>query len=95
MKFELTELGHDEFAFIWKEAGDLKAEITWTQMADVMVIEHTFVDQSLRNQGIAKKLLDEAANYAREKNYKMEPVCTYAAIAFERYSDYDDVKIKA
>jgi predicted GNAT family acetyltransferase len=93
MNFVLTELGHDEFAFIWKEEGDLKAEITWTQMADVMVIEHTFVDQSLRNQGVAKKLLDEAANYARQKKFKMEPVCTYAAAAFERYKDYDDVKV--
>lgn len=93
MNFQFTELGHDEFAFIFKEADDLKAEITWTQMANVMVIEHTFVDQTLRNQGIAKKLLDEAANYARQHNYKMEPVCTYAAVAFERYSDYDDVKV--
>jgi len=59
------------------------------------VVEHTYVDQSLRNQGIAKKLLDEAANYARQNNYKMEPVCTYAAMAFERYSEYDDVKVKA
>ena len=93
MNFVLTELGHDEFAFIWKEEGDLKAEITWTQMADVMVIEHTFVDQSLRNQGVAKKLLDEAANYARQNKFKMEPVCTYTAAAFERYKDYDDVKV--
>ncbi|MGK7379026.1 GNAT family N-acetyltransferase [Planococcus sp. 1R117A] len=93
MDFELTELGHDEFAYRLEENGAVKAEITWTQMADVMVIEHTFVDESMRNQGLAKKLLDKAADYARDNQYKMEPVCSYAAVAFERYKEYDDVKV--
>lgn len=93
MDFELIELGQDEFAYRLEEDGTLKAEITWTQMANVMVIEHTFVDESMRNQGIAKKLLDKAAAYAREKQYKMEPVCSYAAVAFNRYKEYDDVKV--
>lgn len=93
MEFQLIELGNDEFAYRHEEAGRLKAEITWTELANVMVIEHTFVDESMRNQGIAKKLLDQAAEYAREHNFKMEPVCSYAVVAFERYKDYDDVKI--
>ncbi|CEG24012.1 Acetyltransferase (GNAT) family protein [Planococcus massiliensis] len=93
MELQLIELGNDEFAYRYEEAGMLKAEITWTELANVMVIEHTFVDESMRNQGIAKKLLDRAADYAREHNYKMEPVCSYAVVAFDRYKDYDDVKI--
>lgn len=93
MDFTLIELGQDEFAYRLEEGGQVKAEITWTELADVMVIEHTFVDESLRNQGMAKKLLDKAAEYAREKQFKMEPVCSYAVTAFERYKDYDDVKI--
>lgn len=93
MDFKLTELGHDEFAYRFEENGMVKAEITWTQLADVMVIEHTFVDESLRNQGLAKKLLDQAADYARTQDYKMEPVCSYAVVAFDRYKDYDDVKV--
>ncbi|UNC20389.1 N-acetyltransferase [Latilactobacillus sakei] len=56
-------------------------------------IEHTFVDESMRNQGIAKKLLDKAADYARENQYKMEPVCSYTVVAFDRYKEYDDVKV--
>ena len=93
MDFTLIELGQDEFAYRLEEDGQMKAEITWTELADVMVIEHTFVDESMRNQGMAKKLLDKAAEYAREKQFKMEPVCSYAVTAFERYKDYDDVKI--
>ena len=93
MDFKLIELGSDEFAYRLEEEGGTKAEITWTELADVMVIEHTFVDESMRNQGMAKKLLDRAADYAREHGYKMEPVCSYAATAFDRYKEYDDVKI--
>ena len=92
MEFKLTELGHDHFAFRKEENGSTAAEITWTQMADVMVVEHTFVDPSLRGQGVAKQLLDQAADYARRNEYKIEPVCSYVAAAFERSSDYDDVQ---
>lgn len=93
MDFKLTELGQDEFAYRLEEDGGLKAEITWTQLADVMVVEHTFVDESMRNQGMAKKLLDQAAAYARKHDYKMEAVCSYVVTAFERYNDYDDIKV--
>lgn len=93
MELELIELGQDEFAFRRVEDEKVIAEITWTELADVMVVEHTFVDPSLRGQGVAKKLLDRAAEYAREKSYKMEAVCSYVVTAFERYKDYDDIKI--
>ncbi|MDQ0429597.1 MULTISPECIES: GNAT family N-acetyltransferase [Caryophanaceae] len=93
MDFKLIELGSDEFAYRLEEEGKVTAEITWTELANVMVIEHTFVDESMRNQGLAKKLLDRAADYAREHDYKMEPVCSYAVTAFDRYKEYDDVKI--
>lgn len=93
MGFKLKELGQDELAYQLQEDGQVVGEISWTQLADVMVIEHTFVAEEKRNQGLAKKLLDQAAVYARENNYKMEPVCSYAVVAFDRYSEYDDVKI--
>ena len=93
MEFKLTELGHDEFAYLLEEEGQMIGEITWTQLADVMVIEHTFVTEEKRHHGLAKKLLDQAAAYAREHNYKMEPVCSYVVVAFDRYNEYEDVKI--
>ncbi|ANU15080.1 Acetyltransferase [Planococcus halocryophilus Or1] len=93
MDFKLVELGSDEFAYRLEDEGGTKGEIAWTKLADVMVIEHTFVEESLRHQGLAKKLLDQTANFAREHGYKLEPVCSYAVSAFDRYSDYDDVKI--
>lgn len=92
MDFKLIELGQEEFAFRNEDNGSVNGEITWTQMADVMVVEHTFVREDLRNQGLAKKLVDRAAQYARENNYKIEPVCSYVAAVFERSDAYEDVK---
>lgn len=93
MEFEFVELGGDAFAYRNVQEGKLLAEITWTLLGDVMVMDHTFVSTDLRGQGIAKKILDRAAEYARDQELKMEPVCSYVVTAFERYKDYDDVKI--
>ena len=68
------------------------AEITWLEKDGVMKMDHTFVSDELRGQGVAKKLLDEAANYARSKDLKMYPICSYVVSAFNKSNEYDDVK---
>ena len=93
MDFKMIELGQEEFAFRNEENGTVNGEITWTQLADVMVIEHTFVKEELRHQGLAKKLVDRAAAYAREHEFKIEPVCSYVASVFERSDEYEDIKM--
>ena len=93
MEFELVDLKGDAYAFHYLKNEELLAEITWTMLSDVMVMDHTFVSPDLRGQGVAKKLLDHAADYAREKKYRMEPLCSYVVTAFDRYKEYDDVKV--
>jgi uncharacterized protein len=68
-------------------------EITWKEVDGLMHMNHTYVSDVLRGQGIAKKLLDEAANYARKQNLKMNPICSYVVNAFEKYDEYNDVKV--
>lgn len=92
MEFQLQELGTNKFAFVGEQAGERLAEITWAQQGEVMVMDHTFVSDKLRGQGVAKKLLDHAADYARENHYKMEAVCSYVVGAFEKSDAYNDVK---
>lgn len=67
-------------------------EISWKEEDGVMHMNHTFVSDKLRGQGIAKKLLDEAATYARENNLKMNAVCSYVVGAFEKSDEYNDLK---
>ena len=92
MEFQYKELGNDVYAYQVIENGERLGEITWTLLGDVMVMDHTFVSPKLRGQGVAKKLLDTAAGFARENNYKMEPVCSYVVDTFNKSEEYNDIK---
>lgn len=56
-----------------------------------VVIEHTEVDPEYQGQGVGKKLVEEAANFARENKLKITPQCTYARKVMEKSDKYDDV----
>ena len=92
LDLELTELGGNKYAYQHKSDGKVTAEIEWTEDQGIMTMTHTYVDDSLRGQGVAKKLLDQAATNAREKGLKMKAVCSYVVNAFDRSDAYDDVK---
>lgn len=72
--------------------GQKLGEITWKQVDGIMHMNHTYVSDQLRGQGVAKRLLDTAAHYARENNLKMYPICSYVVAAFEKSDEYNDVK---
>ena len=64
--------------------GRLLAEVTFPVREGVAEIDHTFVDPSLRGQGVAGQLLQAAAAALRERGLKARPVCSYAVRWFER-----------
>ena len=92
MEFQLKETGHDAYAFVYEKENQTLGEITWTLLGDVMVMDHTFVSPELRGKGVAKQLLDRSAQFAREKSYKMEAVCSYVVSAFNQSEEYEDLK---
>lgn len=70
----------------------LGAEITyiWNDSTH-FTIDHTWVDEFYRGQGVAKKLFDAVIAFAREKNVKIIPVCSYAVAMFQRDSKIADL----
>ncbi|MBD8026507.1 N-acetyltransferase [Ureibacillus sp. Re31] len=92
MEFKLAERSPKHFAFEYEQNGEKLAEIEWTEHEDIMDMKHTYVSDVLRGQGVAKKLLDKAADYARENNLKMNAICSYVVSAFEKSDTYNDVK---
>ena len=61
------------------EEGKIVAEITYKEVEKGLFnIEHTFVDESLRGQGIASKLVDEAIKKIKNKDGKIMATCSYA-----------------
>ena len=61
------------------DAGKIVAEITFPEIEKgVYNIDHTFVDDSLRGQGIAKQLVEMAIQQIESKNGKVQATCSYA-----------------
>ena len=89
----ITHLENKGF-FIYDEDGkETLAELTYKKNGDILIFDHTYVSDKLRNQGIAGKLLNVAVNYARENKFKIKPVCSYVVKKFES-SEFDDVNIE-
>lgn len=87
------ELIHEGQAFrYYNQAGQMDAEITYQVDGDVLIVDHTYVDPSLRGQGIGKKLVDKLADFARQNRKKLHPTCPYVVELFNKSSEYTDIK---
>lgn len=61
------------------ENGNAIAEVTFYEIEKGKYnIDHTFVDDSLRGQGIGSKLVQEAVNCITEKGAQIEATCPFA-----------------
>lgn len=58
---------------------------------DTVDITHTFVDDSLRGQGMAGKIMEETANTIRKNGQKAILTCTYAQAWFAHHKEYEDI----
>ena len=85
MEFKISE---NEINGI-NEKGEVMARITYKQIEDgVYNIDHTFVDESLRGQKIAQKLVELAIKEIEKKNGKVVATCSYAKHYLEKHG-YD------
>lgn len=77
-----------------KDDGSLLAEVTFPQIREgVVEIDHTFVDPSLRGQGIAAQLLEQLVAYLRSNKLKAELTCPYAIAYFPKHPEDQDVLV--
>ena len=60
---------------------------------DTVNITHTFVDNSLRGQGIADKLMTKVFKYLSENNLKVVCTCSYAVSWLEKHPEYQNLKV--
>jgi len=83
------ETGH---IFAEDGSGNLVAEIVFpTGPNGVVDIERTFVDPSLRGQGIADQLMRAAVEDIRKTGAKTTVTCEYAQRWFSKHPDQVDV----
>lgn len=69
-------------------SGNLMAEVTFPTLDGVSTIDHTFVDPSLRGEGIAGKLVKLAADKIIADGNRIAATCPYAVRWFQRHPEY-------
>ncbi len=58
-----------------------------------LIIKHTEVNDSLKGQGIGKKLLEKLVEYTRKKQIKVMPLCSFTNAMFKKTSEWQDVLV--
>ena len=87
----VTENDH-RGAFVVMHDGERAAEMVYTRAGSgLAIVEHTWVADALRGQGIARTLLDALVAWARKSSVRIVPLCPYARDAFEKDPSIRDV----
>ncbi len=75
--------------FAYGEVGQIPKGSVVTRKVDehTIAIDHTFVDHSLRGQGIAKELVLLVVEQAKQQNLLIAPNCSYARFVLQGSED--------
>lgn len=87
MEFTKTNNGFVKY----DENGKVIAEINYSQASDpnIVIADHTFVNSSLRGQGVAGKLLNALVEDMASQNKKIKASCSYVVKKFNEDTRYD------
>jgi Predicted acetyltransferase len=79
---------------ITDKTGKIVAEITFPMLlSDVVEVNQTFVDSSVRGQGIGNQLMTALANQLSIEGKKAFCTCSYAQDWFTKHPEYDHVYV--
>ncbi|HHZ02271.1 MAG TPA: N-acetyltransferase [Tissierellia bacterium] len=79
-------------SFYLGEVRDPLAEIRITYRDEnIIAAESTKVSETLKGQGVGRKLVEELVNYARKENKKIIPICPFVLATFEKTPEYADI----
>jgi len=72
---------------------DAIGRLTWVHGADgVREARHTLVPPEIGGRGVAARLVEAIVADARENGFRIKPVCSYVAAAFERHPEWADLR---
>ena len=78
--------------FYLEENGKQLATMTYVHAGDTrIIIDHTEVNPGNEGKGLGKLLVKAGVDFAREKHYKIMPLCPYAKSVFDKTPEYKDV----
>ena len=78
--------------FFIEDEGDIVAELVYARGGEnIIIIEHTEVDKSLRGNNVGYELVHKTVEHARTQGLKVSPVCPFAKAVFDKKPDFQDV----
>lgn len=78
--------------FLISDQGSMAAEMTYvTSSPKLIIIDHTFVENKYRGQGLGDRLVEAIVEYARENEIKLLPLCPFAKGRLQQHPEFDDV----
>ncbi len=84
---EYTYLDHE--IYIMKDEYHYLLHVTFPLYdTGVVNINHTFVDPSLRGQGVASKMMHETMKFLQSKDLKVVATCPYAVVWLKKHREY-------
>lgn len=67
------------------------SKLDYIQDGKNFVITHVGVFPELRGQGVAGKIVQASLEYAKEKSFRVVPMCSYAAVYIRRHPQYAEL----
>jgi uncharacterized protein len=82
----------DNKIYVKNDEGAVIVNATFPFIEDgVVVVDHTFVDPTLRGQGIASLLMHEVYKHAKKMGFKVVATCPYAVVWFKKHKELNDI----
>jgi len=80
----------DHEVYVFKDDLTYLVHATFPLLEEGVVnIDHTYVDVSLRGQGVASEMMHAVMTYVIEKKYQVVATCPYAVSWLKRHKEYD------
>ncbi|MDP7978307.1 GNAT family N-acetyltransferase [Bacillus sp. WLY-B-L8] len=92
---KLLDIKKDTNTFYVGEENKKEAEIHYVPTGkEKIIVDHTFVSDNPRGQGVGEALVKKIVEFAREEGKVIIPLCPFAKSQIERNADYHDVLAK-
>lgn len=85
--FEDLKVDYTSTVFYVRFNDGSKAFLRYSIEGDIMKLIETYTPPQHRGKGIAKLMVDKALEIAKERNFKIVPICSYAIYYFIKNSD--------
>lgn len=74
------------------EGSDHVGRLTWIGRNGVRIAEHTLVPRAIGGRGVAAQLVEAMVADARERGFRIKPVCSYVVAKFDEHPEWADLR---